>query len=194
MRRRSATPRSRGCSRASRRDRRAGGDSRGRQREDAAARRGAGRRQPPHEHRREQDRHPLQRIRHLHVLRHQERVLERLRLQPVVRRVLARRVATNITFIQSVKGHKAAGAPSYLNNDSTYYAPFDPGGKGLYTDHSRARPTCSTTSRTSPAALRRALDLRAAAANVPCFQASSAPGREASSSTATLIARVIAAA
>jgi len=43
--------------------------------------------------------------------------------------------STKITFIQTVKGHKAAGAPFYLNNDSTYYAPFDPAGTGLYTDH-----------------------------------------------------------
>jgi hypothetical protein len=43
--------------------------------------------------------------------------------------------ATKITFIQTVKGHKAGGAAFYLNNDSTYYAPFDPAGSGLYTDH-----------------------------------------------------------
>jgi len=43
--------------------------------------------------------------------------------------------STKITFIQTVKGHKAAGAPFYLNNDSAYYAPFDPDGSGLYTDH-----------------------------------------------------------
>jgi hypothetical protein len=43
--------------------------------------------------------------------------------------------STKLTFIQTVKGHKAAGAPFYLNNDSTYYAPFDPDASGLYTDH-----------------------------------------------------------
>jgi hypothetical protein len=43
--------------------------------------------------------------------------------------------ATKVTFIQTVQGHKAAGAAFYLNNDSTYYAPFDPDGTGLYTDH-----------------------------------------------------------
>lgn len=43
--------------------------------------------------------------------------------------------ATKITFIQTVQGHKAAGAPFYLNNDSAYYAPFDPDASGLYTDH-----------------------------------------------------------
>jgi len=43
--------------------------------------------------------------------------------------------STKLTFIQTVKGHKAAGAPFYLNNDSAYYAPFDPDASGLYTDH-----------------------------------------------------------
>jgi hypothetical protein len=43
--------------------------------------------------------------------------------------------ASKVTFIQTVQGHKAAGAPFYLNNDSTYYAPFDPSGTGAYTDH-----------------------------------------------------------
>lgn len=43
--------------------------------------------------------------------------------------------ATTLTFIQTLQGHKAAGAPFYLNNDSTYYAPFDPDASGTYTDH-----------------------------------------------------------
>ena len=42
--------------------------------------------------------------------------------------------ASKITIIQTIKNHQAAGAIFYLNNDSTYYSPFDTG-DGTYTDH-----------------------------------------------------------
>ena len=43
--------------------------------------------------------------------------------------------ADKITFIQTVKSWKGEGELFYLNNNSAYYADFDPDGSGTYTDH-----------------------------------------------------------
>ena len=43
--------------------------------------------------------------------------------------------SSKLTFIQTIKSHKAGGAVFYLNNDSAYYSDFDAAGDGTYSDH-----------------------------------------------------------